>query len=42
VLWERVGLAEAESAGAMTVEGDRRAARRFLKLFPLTESAPTA
>jgi DNA-binding HxlR family transcriptional regulator len=41
VMWERVGLAEAERAGAMTVEGDRRAATRFLKLFPLPESAPT-
>jgi DNA-binding HxlR family transcriptional regulator len=42
VLWQRVGLTEAERAGAMTVKGDRRAARRFLKLFPLPESAPTA
>jgi hypothetical protein len=42
VLWERVGLAEAERTGAMTIEGDRRAARRFLELFPLPESAPTA
>ena len=41
VVWERVGLAEAERAGAMIVEGDRRAAERFLKLFPLPESAPT-
>jgi DNA-binding HxlR family transcriptional regulator len=42
VLWERVGLAEAERAGAMIIEGDRRAARRFLKLFPLSESAQPA
>jgi DNA-binding HxlR family transcriptional regulator len=41
VMWDRVGLVEAERAGTMTVEGDRRAARRFLKLFPLSESAPT-
>src|ERR687896_643340 len=40
VLWERVGLAEAERTGAMTIEGDRRAARRFLELFPLPESTP--
>jgi DNA-binding HxlR family transcriptional regulator/putative sterol carrier protein len=42
VLWERVGLAEAERTGAMTIEGDRRAARRFLELFPLPESTPAA
>jgi len=42
VLWERVERAEAERAGTMTVEGDRRAARRFLELFPLPESAPPA
>jgi DNA-binding HxlR family transcriptional regulator len=41
VMWERVGLAEAERGGAMTVYGDRRAARRFLALFPLPEAAPT-
>jgi DNA-binding HxlR family transcriptional regulator len=42
VLWQRVGLTEAERTGAMSVKGDRRAARRFLKLFPLPEAAPTA
>ena len=42
VMWQRVGLAEAERAGAMTIEGDRRAAKRFLGLFPLPEGAPTA
>ena len=42
VMWQRVKLAEAERGGAMTVDGDRRAAARFLKLFPLAESAPTA
>ena len=35
VMWQDVGLGEAERAGAMTVEGDRRAAKRFLGLFPL-------
>jgi DNA-binding HxlR family transcriptional regulator len=42
VIWQRVGLAEAERAGALTIEGDRRAAKRFLGLFPLSEAAPTA
>jgi DNA-binding HxlR family transcriptional regulator len=42
VLWERVELAEAERAGAMTVEGDRQATRRFLQLFPLPEPATPA
>ncbi len=42
VMWQRVGLAEAERAGAMTIEGDRRAAKRFLGCFPLSEGAPTA
>lgn len=35
VMWQRVGLAEAEHAGAMTIEGNRPAAKRFLGLFPL-------
>jgi DNA-binding HxlR family transcriptional regulator len=42
VMWQHVGLNEAERAEAITVEGDRRAAKRFLGLFPLSESAPTA
>ena len=41
VMWQHVGLNEAERAEAITVEGDRRAAKRFLGLFPLSESAPT-
>jgi DNA-binding HxlR family transcriptional regulator len=35
VMWQHVGLDEAELAGAMRVEGDRRAAKRFLGLFPV-------
>ena len=35
VMWQDLGLGEAERAGAMTVEGDRWAAKRFLGLFPL-------
>jgi DNA-binding HxlR family transcriptional regulator len=42
VMWQRVSLSEAERAGAMTVEGDRRAATKFLRLFPLPEPAPSA
>jgi DNA-binding HxlR family transcriptional regulator len=38
VLWQGYPLADAEQAGDLTVEGDRRAAARFLKLFPLPES----
>jgi ubiquinone biosynthesis protein UbiJ len=37
VLWEGYSLADAERGGDVTVEGDRRAAARFLKLFPLPE-----
>jgi DNA-binding HxlR family transcriptional regulator len=37
VLWERCSRADAERAGDLAVEGDRRAAARFLKLFPLPE-----
>jgi DNA-binding HxlR family transcriptional regulator len=35
VLWQGYALEDAERAGEVTVEGDRRAAKRFLKLFPL-------
>jgi DNA-binding HxlR family transcriptional regulator len=35
LLWQGVDLAEAEGADAVKVEGDRRAAKRFLRLFPL-------
>jgi DNA-binding HxlR family transcriptional regulator len=37
VLWQGRSLADAERAGDAAVEGDRRAAARFLKLFPLPE-----
>jgi DNA-binding HxlR family transcriptional regulator len=37
VLWEGRPLADAERAGDAVVEGDRRAAARFLRLFPLPE-----
>ena len=35
----RASLAEAEAAGALTIEGDRETAVRFLGLFPLPEPA---
>jgi len=35
LLWQGLDLAEAERSGAVSVEGDRRAAKRFLGLFPL-------
>jgi DNA-binding HxlR family transcriptional regulator len=37
MLWQGYALADAERAGTAVVEGDRRAAARFLKLFPLAE-----
>ena len=33
LLWRELPVEQAESAGRLTVEGSRRAARRFLKLF---------
>lgn len=35
MLWQGYALEDAEQAGEATVEGDRRAAERFLRLFPL-------
>jgi DNA-binding HxlR family transcriptional regulator len=37
VLWQGRAASEAERAGDLTIEGDRRLAKRFLKLFPLPE-----
>ena len=39
MLWQGYTLEDAERAGDVSVEGDRRAAKRFLGLFPLSESA---
>jgi alkyl sulfatase BDS1-like metallo-beta-lactamase superfamily hydrolase len=39
VLWEGRSLRDAERAGDATVDGDRRAAARFLRLFPLPAAA---
>jgi DNA-binding HxlR family transcriptional regulator len=35
LLWQDLDLSAAEQAGAVTVEGNRRAAKSFLRLFPL-------
>ena len=37
LLWQGADLADAERRGSAAVEGDRRAAKRFLRLFPLPE-----
>lgn len=42
VLWHGRDLVDAERAGEMAIEGDRRAARRFLGLFPLLEAAASS
>jgi DNA-binding HxlR family transcriptional regulator len=39
LLWQGRTLADAERAGDATVEGDRRAAARFLRLFPLPQQS---
>jgi DNA-binding HxlR family transcriptional regulator len=39
VLWHGRGLEDAEDSDEMTIEGDRRAAKRFLSLFPVPEPA---
>jgi DNA-binding HxlR family transcriptional regulator len=38
MLWQGYALEDAERAGDVSVEGDRRAAARFLELFPLPAS----
>jgi DNA-binding HxlR family transcriptional regulator len=39
LLWQGRTLADAERTGDATVEGDRRAAARFLRLFPLPQQS---
>jgi DNA-binding HxlR family transcriptional regulator len=34
LLWESLGIADARRSGRATIDGDRRLARRFLRLFP--------
>ena len=40
VLWGGQPLADAQRGGTMTIEGDKRAVKRFLRLFPMPEPAP--
>jgi DNA-binding HxlR family transcriptional regulator len=37
LMWQGYALEDAEGAGDLSVEGDRRAAARFLQLFPLPD-----
>jgi DNA-binding HxlR family transcriptional regulator len=39
VLWGDQTLAQAQRSGALTVEGDEAAAKRFVQLFPMPEQA---
>jgi DNA-binding HxlR family transcriptional regulator/putative sterol carrier protein len=39
VLWGRRPLADAQRAGKLTIEGDKEAAERFVRLFPMPEPA---
>jgi DNA-binding HxlR family transcriptional regulator len=41
VLWADRQLNDAQSSGAMTIDGDEAAAERFTRLFPMPEPAPT-
>jgi DNA-binding HxlR family transcriptional regulator len=41
VLWGGRSLTDAQRAGSMTIEGDKAAVRRFVRLFPMPEPAPT-
>jgi hypothetical protein len=38
-LWNGRPLADAERSGKMTIEGDKAAARRLVRLFPMPEPA---
>jgi DNA-binding HxlR family transcriptional regulator/putative sterol carrier protein len=42
VLWEGQPLAAAQRSGKMTIEGDRAAVERFVRLFPMPEPAAGA
>jgi len=42
VLWGGRPLAEAQRAGKLTIEGDKAAAQRFVRLFPMPEPAAAA
>ncbi len=42
VLWGDRSLADAQRSGSLTIEGDRAAVERFLRLFPMPEPAAPA
>jgi alkyl sulfatase BDS1-like metallo-beta-lactamase superfamily hydrolase len=42
VLWKRRSVAHAQRSGTMTIEGDKAAVERFLRLFPMPEPAAPA
>ena len=42
VLWGGQSLAAAQRSGRMTIDGDKAAAKRFLRLFPMPEPAVSA
>jgi ubiquinone biosynthesis protein UbiJ len=39
VLWKGRPLADAQRSGRMTIEGDKAAVKRFVRLFPMPEPA---
>jgi DNA-binding HxlR family transcriptional regulator len=41
VLWEGRPLADAQRSGEMTIDGDKAAVERFVRLFPMPEPAAT-
>jgi DNA-binding HxlR family transcriptional regulator len=42
VLWQGRPLADAQRSGRLTIEGDKAAVKRFLRLFPMPEPAAAA
>jgi DNA-binding HxlR family transcriptional regulator len=42
VLWQGRSLADAQRSGSMTIEGDKAAVERFVRLFPMPEPAAVA
>ena len=42
VLWGGGELADAQRSGRMTIQGDKKAVDRFLRLFPMPEPVPVA
>jgi DNA-binding HxlR family transcriptional regulator len=42
VLWGGRSLADAQSSGGMTIQGDKAAVKRFLRLFPMPQPVPAS